>query len=155
MTKRPSYNPRPLFPRLEANGTLFTILIAIWTLFGSSPIHLDQVKKSLFPPIADLKVNGMDGPVVLTVGEPYTFSWASANATECDIVWPYPSSVELRGKGKVNPGESYYYPTVISPVTLTFECQVDDRIATDSILLQVDSRRLMLARLLLLPGQRI
>jgi hypothetical protein len=42
-----------------------------------------QCRTAIAPPIVDLRVNGEDGPVIVSASEPFTLSWSSLNAAEC------------------------------------------------------------------------
>ena len=37
---------------------------------------------------ADIKANGSDGPVTITNGDSFTYSWSSSNATACTLTSP-------------------------------------------------------------------
>jgi hypothetical protein len=160
MAKQPASDPRPICPQLEVNRALVGLLTAVLLLWFNG--QSDQTKPEsreqppptelTIPVVADLKVNGADWPVVLRAGQPYTYRWDSRNAAECDISSPFASSVDAEGSGAVQPGDDFYYPTITSPVLISVICKSDHSASTDSVLIRLDTRRLLLATILSTVG---
>src|SRR3989344_3480627 len=90
---------------------------------------------------ADIKANGSDGPVTITDGDSYIYTWSSTNATVCAITSPFPSGSTLNGTSTpVLAGETLYYPTLGNPVTITFTCNNNGMAtATDSVIINLAS----------------
>ncbi|MHB1330417.1 MAG: peptidoglycan-binding domain-containing protein [Minisyncoccota bacterium] len=89
-------------------------------------------------PSIDLKANGSDGPVTLTDGETYTYTWSSANSTSCEQTSPATSGVSLSGSSETIGSGHSYYPTEGSPITITVVCTDGSNNASDSVIIQFD-----------------
>lgn len=87
---------------------------------------------------ADIKVNGSDGPVVTVASSTaYTYSWASTNATACQLSvqtagTTTPSGISTNGSGTIASSHPWY-PTASSSVTYTFTCTDGVSNATDQV----------------------
>jgi hypothetical protein len=91
-------------------------------------------------PNADIKANGSDGPVVISAGDTYTYSWTSSNATSCTLTSPTNSGIPLLGSdGPIDHTFNLFYPTVNAPVTLTITCTDGTHTATDSVVVSIGS----------------
>lgn len=86
----------------------------------------------------DIKVNGSDGPVTLSSGESWNYSWTSAGATVCQLTSPTGTSgVTLAGNGgPINPDHPWY-PTAGQQITLVFNCSNGNESATDSVVVKI------------------
>lgn len=85
---------------------------------------------------ADLKVNGLDGPVVMVDGEPLIYSWTSADATACQLFTSTgdKSGITVEGEGTFARDHPWYpAPGAIS--TLVFVCTDGISNASDAIVL--------------------
>ncbi|KND48823.1 MAG: T1SS secreted agglutinin RTX [Parcubacteria bacterium C7867-005] len=90
-------------------------------------------------PTIDLTVNGSNGPVVLSTGNTYTYSWNSSNATSCRETSPLFSGTSLFGTSAVIDSSHPFYPSVGSPVTITIECTDGAVTVSDSVVVSLSS----------------
>ncbi|MEK7135503.1 MAG: hypothetical protein AAB780_02250, partial [Patescibacteria group bacterium] len=67
------------------------VYLAVAVFFMGTPISVSAAVT------VDIKANGSDGPVTITNGDTYSYSWTSTGATICDFTSPFPSSVTLSG----------------------------------------------------------
>src|SRR4051812_41223165 len=71
-------------------------------------------------PIVDIKINGSDGPVTITVGKNFTYSWSSEDVSACQLTSPSgESGVSLDGSGGPIVPAHPWYPAVGGSTTLT------------------------------------
>ncbi|MEK7227507.1 MAG: peptidoglycan-binding domain-containing protein [Patescibacteria group bacterium] len=87
---------------------------------------------------ADIKANGSDGPVTVTNGDSWTYSWTSTVATACTLTSPTgDSGISTAGSGgPIPPGHSWY-PAVGNSTTLTLNCTNGTNTTTDSVVINV------------------
>ncbi|MBX4195369.1 peptidoglycan-binding protein [Candidatus Parcubacteria bacterium] len=129
----------PGSPSYPAAGGSSTFTIGCLDAGGASLTDSVTVNAPAAPaaaPTIDLKANGSDGPVTVTSGSAYTYTWTSSNATACQTSSPVTSGVTLAGSGTVNPGDPFY-PAVGSPVTITITCTNGSQNATDSVVINL------------------
>ncbi len=89
------------------------------------------------PPTIDVKVNGSDGPVTLSSGSTYTYTWNSTNSTACQQVSPTVSGVTLNGVSSVIDSSNPFYPSTSTPVTITITCTNGTVNASDTVVVQL------------------
>jgi hypothetical protein len=88
----------------------------------------------------DIVANGSDGPLTLTNGAPYIYSWSSQNATACEFTSPSYSSVSVSGSStSITPGHPFYPPNGGS-ITLTITCVNSTSTATDSVTVNANTQ---------------
>ncbi len=91
-------------------------------------------------PSVDIDINGSDGPVTITDGDDWNYSWTSSGATACEITSPTGTSgVSLSGSGGPITPSHAWYPSVGSPTTLTLDCTDGTSSVSDSVTINVVS----------------
>jgi hypothetical protein len=89
-------------------------------------------------PTVDIDINGSDGPVTITDGEEWSYSWTSADATACEITSPSGvSGVALSGSGGPIGTAHVWYPDVGDSTTLTLDCTNGIDSVSDSVTISV------------------
>ncbi|MBX4181602.1 hypothetical protein KW807_01925, partial [Candidatus Parcubacteria bacterium] len=87
---------------------------------------------------ADIKANGSDGPVTITIGESFTYSWNSVDATACQLTSPTgDSGIATSGTGGPIDPTHPWYPTIGNPTTLTLNCTDGANSTSDSVVINV------------------
>jgi fimbrial isopeptide formation D2 family protein len=87
---------------------------------------------------ADIKANGSDGPVTITDGDDFSYSWSSTDATACTLTSPSgDSGISLAGNGGPIPAGHPWYPAVGSSTTLTINCTDGTTTSSDSVVINV------------------
>jgi hypothetical protein len=86
---------------------------------------------------ADIKANGSNGPVNLNIGDTFTYTWSSANATSCQLVSPSTSGISTSGASSVIASGNSFYPAVGGSVTFTINCTDGVTTATDSVVVNL------------------
>ncbi len=88
-------------------------------------------------PIVDVKANGSDGPVTVTHGNSFTYSWSSSNSSSCQMTSPINGSITLSGTSSpVNLGDTFY-PADNSSIIITVECSNSTNTASDAVVVTV------------------
>ncbi|MDP2789048.1 MAG: hypothetical protein Q8O46_03300 [bacterium] len=78
--------------------------IILFVLIGSFSIQARATAVAV-----DIKANGSDGPVTLSLGQNLTLDWTSVNALYCSIGAPINSGVLTNGSaGPISPGHPFY-----------------------------------------------
>ncbi|MDB5254273.1 MAG: secreted agglutinin [Parcubacteria group bacterium] len=88
-------------------------------------------------PTVDVKANGSDGPVVLSLGQTFTYTWVSTNATSCDLASPSTTGLATSGTSLVIDTNHPYYPGTTTPTTVTVTCTNGVAVATDSVVISL------------------
>ncbi|MES2214279.1 MAG: hypothetical protein V4465_02760 [Patescibacteria group bacterium] len=89
------------------------------------------------PVTVDVKANGSDGPITITPGSSYTYTWTSSNATACEQTSPALTGVATSGVSTpVDPAHPYY-PTASTPTTITIQCTDGTSTAIDSVVVNL------------------
>lgn len=89
---------------------------------------------------ADIDINGSDGPVTITDGDDWNYSWTSSNATACQLTSPSGTTgVTLAGNGGPITSGHAWYPSVGGSTTLTLNCTDGTDSASDSVTISVTS----------------
>ncbi len=130
-------------------GTTSPVTITITCTNGANSatdsvvINLTSV---VIPPVTpgnvtiDVKANGSDGPITISSGSSYTYTWNSTGATSCLNTSPINSGAALAGDGgTVASTSGAYYPTTDHPVTITITCTNGTNSATDSVVINMAS----------------
>src|SRR3989344_3166270 len=87
---------------------------------------------------ADIKANGSDGPVTITAGDEFSYSWSSTDFTACVLTSPTgDSGISLAGNGGPIPQGHPWYPAVGGSTTLTFNCTDGVQSASDFVVINV------------------
>ncbi len=133
----PIVSSHPWYPTLTASTTL-TLNCTDGVNSASDSVVIGLV---IVPPpgvSADIKINGSDGPVTITQGAEWNYSWSSNNATACVITAPTgDSGVTLAGNGGPIPSSHPWYPTLTASTTLTINCTNGVNSATDSVVVGI------------------
>ncbi|MDO8565278.1 MAG: peptidoglycan-binding protein [bacterium] len=110
------------------NGTVTTQNSVVINITGLAPSAVT----------ADIKANDSDGPVTITNGTSWNYSWTSTGATACQLTSPSGvSGISLSGNdGPIAPGHSWY-PATSTPTTLTLNCTNGTVNATDSVVINI------------------
>ena len=104
----------------------------------SDSVTINIVEPSPVVVTADIKANGSDGPVTITSGDSWNYTWTSSNATSCQLTSPSGvSGVSLSGSdGPIAPSHPWY-PSTSTPTTLTLNCTDGTTTATDAVVINV------------------
>ncbi|MCR4279321.1 MAG: hypothetical protein NUV78_01130, partial [Candidatus Zambryskibacteria bacterium] len=87
---------------------------------------------------ADIKANGSNGPVTITQGDSWVYSWTSSSATACQLTAPGgESGVDLNGNGGPIPADHPWYPSIGNPTTLTLDCTDGVNSESDFVVINV------------------
>ncbi len=87
---------------------------------------------------ADIKAENSDGPVTITDGASWNYSWTSGNATACTLTAPDgDSGISIAGNGGPIVPSHPWYPTLTTPTTLTLNCTDGTSTATDSVVVNL------------------
>ena len=129
----------PWYPTASSSVTLtLDCTNGTTTASDSVVINLSAVATSSPSVTADIKANGSDGPVTITNGDNFNYSWASTNATLCNITAPNgPSAITLSGSGNPISLGHPWYPAVGGSTTLTLDCTNGVNTASDSVVINV------------------
>lgn len=128
----------PFYPSLST-PTVITVVCTDGTNTATDSVTISLTGGSASVPTVDVKANGSDGPVIITQGDSYTYTWVSANATACQQTTPTVSGTTLSGaSGPISPGHPFY-PSLNSPTTITFVCTDGVNTATDSVVINLQS----------------
>ncbi len=127
----------PFYPTLTSPTTISI------TCTNSGGSATDSVVISLKAPAnnnqvsVDIVANGSNGPLTLTNGETFVYTWNSTNATYCEFTSPASSGASVTGtSATIAPGHPYY-PTVGGSKTFTITCTNSTGSATDSVTVNV------------------
>ncbi|MBX4199160.1 peptidoglycan-binding protein [Candidatus Parcubacteria bacterium] len=136
-TSTPIASGSPFYPAASSTVTI-TVTCTNGTSNATDSVVIGLGASPLtVAPTIDVKANGSDGPVTLSSGATYTYTWASTNATACQMTSPVASGTSLSGTSVViGPGNTFY-PTAASSTTITITCTNGTQNATDSVVISL------------------
>ena len=115
---------------LERLGAIY---IATAVFFIGAPISVSADVTAV-----DIKAEGSDGPVNITSGNSFSFTWTSTGATACQLTSPSGvSGVSVSGSDGPVGSSHPWYPAVGSSVTLTLNCTDGVNNMSDSVTINI------------------
>jgi hypothetical protein len=135
-------NPGDQYYPTASTPTVLTIVCTNGTQNATDSVTVQLASSTPPPtggaPTVDVDANGSDGPVTISSGDSYTYTWTSTNATACQMTSPVTSGVSISGTSSaITPGTVSFYPATNSPVTITITCTNGTANATDSVVINL------------------